>query len=883
MLSRLYRSKASSNLRKKFPKPPAILKMPDDYFRKPRQELSNAVPPFQKELDDHMSDMLKRVNGQYNLNKKQSAATSDLKPIEFYRNLEKTIEYDKETGILSGCGFEAEIESYKERKLRGDESNSFVNNINDLVTKMNCLNVFELFEFYKHSIALRTARDLGLKLKGELLNVATKDILDSLGDGAALSVDELTEKLAMRVIYEKVESIFNNERLNSTHKYNKIVDAIMNDPNMRAGQLVSKELLDKIYTISKPEVGNSESQVSEDRLNRAYFKRKLDILSVFTDLPLDQEIEIKSGQMDFKYQFLQGIILKQTLEDGDDINQKHTTIKLKQILGYNEIVDTIDSKIAVLERQLGLSSVKMPTKETIRHQLDIILHSLPQEVREKFNSVKPFTPRYLNTKYSSTKLQWQNIDLSIPADIMPVKDHLIREERKRGEKFLFNIMPEYRVSGDEAEKRAEREAEFYKDTPEMDGIPLDDANFEDNTPHQLKVNMREYANTTISRTLKLEDADNVDDDDIDEGDLVELEIAKRVQPKYDAIERDYDAPNINKKTLNKTALKKLRANRKITNLYGSRPRIPISKLALCSYEDKTYIRDISTSVYDHIEDEYEMDIIKDHTDFLYDEFFEVIRNQYGRYSIHETMETSKPATLFDHFFNTPEANSVEASKLDETLQRAVDVYKEVNTSMFHRHYLARLFKMQQMQNPLQANEMLDPEDDPNFGITKLNVLDHLTSFSAHDMMTLTSESLAEEKPDPMYYEGVVPTYFGSGTRKRSKAFAVVELPGTGKVTVNNRHFLEYFQEPKDRSHMLKSVVSIGKTCEVDLKVYAHGGGATSQADAALVAISNALIKAFPEFERFLVDRYFTYIDKRRVERKKTSKYKARKSYTYVRR
>ena len=880
MLSGLCRTKAAGNLRKKFPKPPVILKMPEEYFCKPRQELANTVPPFQKELDDHISGMLKRVNTKYNQSKREKFK-DNAKPSEYYDSLKYQFEIDKDTGILKDAGFDEEIESLKARSNKNTEETAFVNNIDELIKKMHCLNKFEFFEFFKHSIALKTAKDMGLKMKGELLNLATKNVLESLGDTKDLTVEALTDKLAMKVIYAKIETILTEQKNDSAIKYNKIIDAIINDPQIEFNGVMSQDLIDRIYTVSKPEVDIKDKETHEEKLNKSYINRKIDILSVFADLPLNKEINLLTEKLDYKFRFLQGIIEKKTFKEGDSLEQQLTTIKLKELLGYPEIVDSIDSKIQALERKLGVSNVKMPAKEIINKQLNIILHTMPDEFKNKMDNVRPARNRYLNSNYKSNQLQWQNIDLQIPADIMPVKEYLGREQKKKDEKYLHTIMPEYIPTIPEQEERDLREKELYNDTAEMNYSPVLNLEYEMESK-RTKNAMRDYTEEKINSELKLSEYESevVKDDNNEE--LIEIKPLRPQDPTYDAAEENLGETE-RRYTKSNAALKDWRKKRCFTNLYGHRSRVPVSKLKQYEYENGWYIKESQFIRKVNADKEEEIKDFVEPFNFERRDFFNEIRNQYEKYEVPENLEKSKLSPLFDYINKTNEVVKSETENFDETMQRAVEVYKEVNSTMFHKHYLSRLFKMQQMDNGLQSNEMLDPEDDPNFGMMKNNVMDQFSNLSVINDTELQPEYIPEEKPDPLYYEGIAPTYFGSGTRKRSKAFAVVELPGTGKVSVNNRDFLEYFQEPKDRVHMLKSVVAIGKTCEVDLKVYAHGGGTTSQADAALVAISNALIKAFPEVERFLVDRYFTYIDRRRVERKKTSKFKARKSYTYVRR
>jgi len=422
--------------------------------------------------------------------------------------------------------------------------------------------------------------------------------------------------------------------------------------------------------------------------------------------------------------------------------------------------------------------------------------------------------------------------------------------------------------------RAFRDEELYADTPELDKNLNLVIHEEEESISNIRLKLGELENEITGKVVNVDESQL--DLDYSYGEEVELKVSQPPKPDYDPLDKNL------KIDYRKETLKRIRKNRKLTNLFGKRPRTDIKTLKNYEYSNGAYHNHHEPLDDDPLDEKIIEDFVNFET-FEKEEFFEVIRNEYSKFEIAETFNQNIKPSIFDYLVKTPEIEKVNSSQLDETSQRAIDVYREINGSLFHKHYLSKLFKMQQMDNPAQINEMLDPLDDPNFGIMRTNTVDNFVKFGTKEREDFVPDIVKYQEPNKMYYEGVMPTYFGSGSRKRSKAFAIVELNGTGNVTINDRHFIEYFNDAKYRSHILKSVVAIGKTCEVNLKVYVHGSGHSSQADAVLVAISNALIKAFPEYEKFLVDRYFTFIDTRRVERKKTSKYKARKSYTYVRR
>ena len=124
--------------------------------------------------------------------------------------------------------------------------------------------------------------------------------------------------------------------------------------------------------------------------------------------------------------------------------------------------------------------------------------------------------------------------------------------------------------------------------------------------------------------------------------------------------------------------------------------------------------------------------------------------------------------------------------------------------------------------------------------------------------------------------------YGTGRRK-SAAARVFLRPGTGKFTVNNRSFEEYFP-----SEMLKMVIRqplvITETGDrFDIFVRVRGGGFTGQAGALRHGISRALVEYNPELRRKLKEAGFLTRDPRKVERKKYGQPGARKRFQFSKR
>ena len=105
----------------------------------------------------------------------------------------------------------------------------------------------------------------------------------------------------------------------------------------------------------------------------------------------------------------------------------------------------------------------------------------------------------------------------------------------------------------------------------------------------------------------------------------------------------------------------------------------------------------------------------------------------------------------------------------------------------------------------------------------------------------------------------------SGKRKTAIARAVVkatEKPGTGRIRIN-RTPIEIFEPEIAREKIMEPLIQAGdevwKQIEIDIKVW--GGGYMGQAEAARMAVANALLKwtkdsrlrkVFVEYDRTMV-------------------------------
>lgn len=151
-----------------------------------------------------------------------------------------------------------------------------------------------------------------------------------------------------------------------------------------------------------------------------------------------------------------------------------------------------------------------------------------------------------------------------------------------------------------------------------------------------------------------------------------------------------------------------------------------------------------------------------------------------------------------------------------------------------------------------------------------------------DSLTLSVNSLVEKSEENQEKKKSNEIYKGMGKRKRAKAYAEL-TPGSGKMTVNGREFYNYFSISVIRGRVLLPLQLTETICSYDVKLTIQGGGMVGQADAAIPAISKALIKINPEWRPLLARNLLIKHDPRNVEPKKPGKIKARKGYVYNRR
>lgn len=126
------------------------------------------------------------------------------------------------------------------------------------------------------------------------------------------------------------------------------------------------------------------------------------------------------------------------------------------------------------------------------------------------------------------------------------------------------------------------------------------------------------------------------------------------------------------------------------------------------------------------------------------------------------------------------------------------------------------------------------------------------------------------------------TAVSTGRRKTAVARVRVKK-GTGKITVNQRAFEEYFPVERHRLMIEAPLRATGVFGQVDVWIRTNGGGINGQAGAVILGVARAIQALHPEQHGPLSDGGFLTRDDRMVERKKYGHRKARRSFQFSKR
>lgn len=120
--------------------------------------------------------------------------------------------------------------------------------------------------------------------------------------------------------------------------------------------------------------------------------------------------------------------------------------------------------------------------------------------------------------------------------------------------------------------------------------------------------------------------------------------------------------------------------------------------------------------------------------------------------------------------------------------------------------------------------------------------------------------------------------------RRKTAIARVKLiEGSGKITINNREFENYFPLELQRVEVMKPFTVTSTAGRYDTHVRVEGGGPTGQVGAVKLGIARSLVAIDEEYRSALRGAGLLTRDSRMVERKKYGQKKARKRFQFSKR
>ena len=124
----------------------------------------------------------------------------------------------------------------------------------------------------------------------------------------------------------------------------------------------------------------------------------------------------------------------------------------------------------------------------------------------------------------------------------------------------------------------------------------------------------------------------------------------------------------------------------------------------------------------------------------------------------------------------------------------------------------------------------------------------------------------------------------TATGRRKTSIARIRMrPGSGKITVNDRAFEDYFPTVALQNSVVFPLHTANAAQKWDLHVTTHGGGQTGQVGAIRLAIARALLKTDAELRAAFKAEGLLTRDARMKERKKPGQPGARKRFQFSKR
>jgi small subunit ribosomal protein S9 len=120
-------------------------------------------------------------------------------------------------------------------------------------------------------------------------------------------------------------------------------------------------------------------------------------------------------------------------------------------------------------------------------------------------------------------------------------------------------------------------------------------------------------------------------------------------------------------------------------------------------------------------------------------------------------------------------------------------------------------------------------------------------------------------------------------RRKEAVTRVFISRGSGKITVNDKDYKEYFPLVYLQNQVESPLKTIESLDKFDVLINASGGGMKGQAEAAKLGIARVLLELNAEYRPALKAAGLLKRDPRSVERKKFGHKKARRSYQFSKR
>jgi small subunit ribosomal protein S9 len=120
-------------------------------------------------------------------------------------------------------------------------------------------------------------------------------------------------------------------------------------------------------------------------------------------------------------------------------------------------------------------------------------------------------------------------------------------------------------------------------------------------------------------------------------------------------------------------------------------------------------------------------------------------------------------------------------------------------------------------------------------------------------------------------------------RRKEAVTRIFLSKGDGKITVNGKDYKTYFPLVYLQNQIEAPLKTVQVADKFDIVVNAAGGGVKGQAEAAKLGIARALLEISAEYRPALKAAGLLRRDPRAVERKKSGRKKARRSFQFSKR